>query len=77
MLYPLNYEATPLWSILGPISRLSDRMAARRTYGAGSLLERPTGSGRRRFRLIEGAGPITANSLHRSVTIKAKSNTAA
>ena len=52
-------------------------MASRRTYGTGSLVERPTGSGRWMFRYIEGEDPVTGKVLRRSITIEAKSKTAA
>lgn len=52
-------------------------MAARRTYGTGSLTERPAGSGKWRFRYIEGEDPITGEILRRSITLEAKSKTAA
>lgn len=52
-------------------------MAARRTYGTGSLVERPVGSGKWMFRYIEGADPVTGKILRRSITIEAKSKTAA
>ena len=52
-------------------------MAARRTYGTGSIVERPAGSGKWMFRFNEGVDPVTGKILRRSVTIEAKSNTAA
>ena len=52
-------------------------MAARRTYGTGSLVERPAGSGKWMFRYIEGQDPVTGKILRRSITIEAKSKTAA
>ena len=52
-------------------------MAARRNYGTGSLVERPAGSGKWMFRYIEGEDPVTGKILRRSITIEAKSKTAA
>lgn len=52
-------------------------MAPRRSYGTGSLVERPVGSGKWMFRYVEGIDPITGRPRRRSVTIVAKSKTAA
>jgi len=52
-------------------------MAARRTYGTGSLEERPPGSGRWRLRYVEGEDSITGEILRRSISFEAKSKTAA
>ena len=52
-------------------------MASRRTYGTGSLVERPPGSGKWSFRFVEGIDPVTGVLRRRTLTIKAKSKTAA
>ena len=52
-------------------------MGALRTYGTGSLSERPPGSGTWRFRYIEGEDPVTGEIIRSSFTFKAKSKTAA
>ncbi len=52
-------------------------MASRRSYGTGSLVERPVGSGKWMFRYVEGIDPVTGKVRRRSVTIEAKTKTAA
>ena len=52
-------------------------MASRRTYGTGSLVERPVGSGRWLFRYVVGVDPISGKLLRQGVTIEAKSEKAA
>jgi len=52
-------------------------MATRRSYGTGSLVERPPGSGKWMFRFVVGIDPVTAKVRRRSVTISAKNKTAA
>jgi integrase len=52
-------------------------MAARRSYGTGSLVERPAGSGKWLFRYVTGTDPVTKKMVRRSVTLTAKNKTAA
>lgn len=52
-------------------------MASRRSYGTGSLVERPVGSGKWMFRYIEGVDPISGKFRRRTVTVTAKTKTAA
>jgi len=52
-------------------------MASRRSYGTGSLVERPVGGGKWMFRYVEGIDPVTGKIRRRSVTIEAKTKTAA
>ena len=52
-------------------------MASRRSYGTGSLVERPACSGKWMFRYVEGIDPLSGKLRRRSVTITAKSKTAA
>lgn len=52
-------------------------MAARRSHGTGSLVERPAGSGRWLFRYVTGTDPVTKKLIRRSVTIRAKTKSAA
>jgi integrase len=52
-------------------------MATRRSYGTGSLVERPPGSGKWMFRFVVGVDPVTNKFRRRSVTIAAKNKSAA
>lgn len=52
-------------------------MATRRSYGTGSLVERPEGSGRWMFRYVAGVDPLTGKPRRMSRTIVAKNKTAA
>lgn len=52
-------------------------MTTRRSYGTGSLVERPAGSGKWSYRYVEGLDPATGKIRRRTVTIRAKSKTAA
>jgi integrase len=52
-------------------------MATRRSYGTGSLVERPPGSGKWMFRFVVGIDPVTNKVRRRSVTITAKNKSAA
>jgi len=52
-------------------------MASRRSYGIGSLSERPEGSGRWYFRYSAGKDPVTGKPIRRSATIEARTKTAA
>ncbi len=52
-------------------------MTARRSYGTGSLVERPVGSGKWMFRYVEGVDPVTGKIRRRSITIEARTKTAA
>ena len=52
-------------------------MASKRSYGTGSLSERPVGSGSWTFRYVAGKDPVTGKLRRRSVTIKAKTKSAA
>jgi integrase len=52
-------------------------MATRRTYGTGSLVERPEGSGKWSYRFVVGTDPVTGKVRRRTTTITAKSKTAA
>ncbi len=52
-------------------------MASRRSYGTGSLVERPPGSGKWMFRYVVGIDPVTGKLRRRTVTIAARSKTAA
>jgi len=52
-------------------------MATRRSYGTGSLVERPPGSGKWMFRFVLGIDPVTNKVRRRSVTITAKNKSAA
>jgi integrase len=52
-------------------------MATRRTYGTGSLVERPVGSGKWSFRYVEGTDPVTGTIRRRTTTLSAKTKTAA
>jgi integrase len=52
-------------------------MASKRSYGTGSLAERPVGSGSWTFRYVIGKDPVTGKLRRRSATIKAKTKSAA
>ena len=52
-------------------------MASRRTYGTGSLVERPAGSKKWSFRFVEGVDPVTGKLRRRTITFLAKNKSAA
>jgi integrase len=52
-------------------------MASKRSYGTGSLAERPVGSGSWTFRYVVGKDPVTGKLRRNSATIKAKTKSAA
>lgn len=52
-------------------------MAQRRSYGTGSLVERPKGSGRWQFRFSLGTDPVTGQHRRGSTTIVARTKTEA
>jgi integrase len=52
-------------------------MTNQRSYGTGSLVERPPGSGKWYFRYVAGRDPMTGKVRRRAITFTAKNKTAA